>query len=201
MCGCVSPGVKTIPTFEVTLPVEEDRKIQPTAVTKPADEIVGEFDVKRALEIMYKGWTITTTDTGKIYAQQEDIGKGVTMKVTVNLAVPFRQQQEDKYLLVTIYSDSQEIRSYASIGGTVFVLEKGKWVLEHTGMLVSYSGRATSELVQIGMEHYGVLVHTQYAGTGRWVEWAVLNAYTLAGWQKVWEAQMGEAEFEKWNYS
>ncbi len=198
------PGGKTIPTFEVTLTVEENQTTQPTTGTNPVDEIIGEFDVKRALEIMYKGWTITTTDTGKIYAQQGGMDKGnipITMPEYVTLVAPFRQQQKDRYLVVTRYSDSQEIRALHSIDGTVFVQQNGKWILEHTGMLASYSGSATSELVQMGMEHYGVLVHTQYAGTGRGVEWAVLNAYTSDGWQKVWEAQIGEAEFEKWDYS
>jgi hypothetical protein len=204
LCGCISPSAKTIPTIEATLTVEEHETIQPTAEMNPADEIIGDFDVKRALEIMYKGWTITTTDTGKIYAQKEGIGRGnipIAMTEYVTLVVPFRQQQVDRYLVVTRYSDSQEIRALLSIEGTVFVQQKGKWILEHTGMLAGYSGSATSELVQIGKEHYGVLVHTQYVSTGIGVERAVLNNYTSGRWQKVWEAQIGEAEFEKWKYS
>lgn len=201
LCGCVSPGVKTIPTLEATLTVEEYQTIQPTAELNPAIEIIGGFDVKRALAIIYKGWTITTSDSGKIYAQQEDIGKGVINKVFASLVVPFREQQEDKYLVVTTHLDPEEIRAYRSMEGTVFVQQKGEWILENTGLLASYPGSATSELVQVGMEHFGVLVHTQYAGTGRAVAGAILNAYTSTGWQKVWEAQIGEAEFEKWNYS
>jgi hypothetical protein len=201
LCGCISSGVKTSPTLEATPTVEQFPTIQPTAQLDPANEMIGGFDVKRALESMYKGWTITTTDSGKIAAQQEDISKDITKTEVVTLVAPFRQQQEDRVLVVTRYSDSQEIRAVRSIEGTVFVGQKKSWILEHTGMLASYSGSATSELVQMGVEHYGVLVRTQYAGTGRGVEGAILNVYTSDGWQKVWEEQIGEAEFEKWNYS
>jgi hypothetical protein len=202
LCGCVSPGGKTIPTVEATRIVEENQTIQPETETNPADEIIGEFDIKRALEIMYKGWTVKSTDGGELYAQQGGTDNDpAAITEYVILAVPFRQQQEDRYLVVTRYSDSQEIRALHSVEGTVFMQQKGKWILEHTGTLASYSGSATSELAQIGLERYGVLVQTQYAGTGTGVEWTVLNAYTSDGWQKLWEAQTGEAEFGKWVYS
>lgn len=201
LCGCISPGAKIIPTLEATPTVEQFPTLQPTAGLDPANEMIGGFDVKRALEIIYKGWTITTTDSGKIVAQPAGTDKDITMTEVVILVAPFRQQQEDRVLVVTRYSDSQEVRALRSIEGTVFVRGNKSWILEHTGMLASYSGSATSELVQVGMEHYGVLVRTQYAGTGRGVEGAVLNVYTSAGWQKVWEEQIGEAEFGKWNYS
>jgi hypothetical protein len=204
MSACISTDLDYFPTIESKPQTEEYQQNKQIIEINPTETGVNKPDINKALEIIYEGWTITTSDTGKIYAKHEGNSKSdlpIIMSVLVNLFVPIRQQMEDNYLIVTTLIEDQNYQTPDTIQGTIFEQQNGNWVLKHTGALTSYSGRATTELVKIGIDQYGVLIRTQYAHTGVETEWGILNTYISNGWQKIWETQLGGAKFDEWSYS
>lgn len=137
---------------------------------------VGEFDAKRALELMYGSeGRIYTGSEGQLYVQTRITStyssessswysiEPTTATVKVLLVVPFQQEQVDKYILLTeaTYSEIPCHYCLAIIGGAIFSRNGDAWQMEvgqkYITGLGAWESAPRGELIRIGPDRYGIL--------------------------------------------
>jgi hypothetical protein len=110
--------------------------------------MIGEFDVHRALVLMYNG----------PYAAAQ---------VNVLLLTPFQQRDVHKYLMITEVPGDDCHTCKANIDGAIFSKVNNAWQIdvEHKGItsLGSFGRAPQGEFVQIGPDKYGARFEQKYA--------------------------------------
>ncbi|MBN2006656.1 MAG: hypothetical protein JXA21_25105 [Anaerolineae bacterium] len=164
--------------------------ISATATPKPGPKIlVGKFDTDRAIGLIYNNPTASSY-------------------ITAALALPFKQNGEDKIFFITEIPGENCPTCKASIGGAVFVKTNTSWQIEseqrHIAMVGAYGRTPSGELVEIGQDRFGLLFYEAYTDTQQFSRQAVLIAPLDDGIRLVFTAQTDAGAFQNgkivWEY-
>jgi len=152
----------------------------------------GDFSEWLALKLMFGSDAEVYSDSSKLYVvwelpnqEAEDLvgfpNEAGYVYSTVISAFPFREEDNDKYFILTQTKPLEEYECHACspvLGGAVFSNEGNIWQIEASERLIMRMGEfgqaPDPELVKIGPDKHGVLFRARYTNQGFSVEETVL---------------------------
>ena len=152
------------PAFDATVPTATAGSIATPLI---ADAIKGEFNVRKALEVMYGSEATSITDDAAIIpAPIPDYAT----TVRVSLAAAYQENGVAKHLVITDSSFDTCHACQAVIDGAIFSATAEGWRLETLSKGIvkigSFGYASRGQLVQIGPDKFGALLVSEYAGQG-----------------------------------
>jgi hypothetical protein len=168
--------------------------IHTPSVMSPIRTIAGEFSGKKALELLYGETAVINDDSGVVYVECQSaflakLEEPLSTTVRINLVAQYRQNDTDKYVIITAASPSDsQMHCHACpavIGGAVFFRAGNTWQIEveqeYITSIGSFAFAPPGELVRIGPDEYGILFRDSYVGQGYYTNWfyiiAVVEGY------------------------
>lgn len=131
------------------------------------------FDVKKALEILYKQENLVFTQDGQAEIAKEILGNIYTGTIDIVLVAPFSERKIPKYVLLVgkSFRDINNCHSCsADIEGGIFIQAGNGWELETSnhslGELGSFGVAPKGQLAHIGSDKLGFLFFDTFSGGG-----------------------------------
>ncbi len=202
-------------TDKITCIKYADSDFSPTPIPKV---IVGEFSIKRALEVLYgdEGTVQVQGDKAFVRIDPPKYSTGIyPVAIEVLLTAPFRENNVDKYVVLTGTgpADMGAHSSSAQIDGAVFYRTNNTWQIDaeqqHITDMGSFGHAPNGQLVKIGPDKYGFQFNNTYMSTGIGGESISIFTALEKGFKEVFNAQTGyfdarypdTANIEKEGYS
>ncbi len=198
------------PTLGFRLPPE----FTPTLTATPMPGTSGEFNLGKALELLCgeEGKLETDSQGGPVIRVAGEPGGGEARDEIIRplLAVPFNEENEEKYILLTETGpDGMGAHAeYALIGGALFHKILGAWEIEIQQRVITWMGSfghaPDGELQAIGPDKHGFLFKPEWSGQGSSSQNAVLIGIVGLEFKVIFLHEIrvhGEAGDAVWDYS
>ncbi len=168
----------------------------------------GEFNLKKALEVLYLRDGVWFTDSDELKASVIIKGREYTATIDAVLVAPFTEDGAEKYVVLAETALPFDCHPCsAEIGGGVFVRAGDLWTLEaradYLGSLGSFGHAPKGELIQIGPGKYGFAFRLSYVSTGLGTSGLVVYASVDKDLEEILSIQTGLASViePKWGYA